>query len=63
MKDPESIPRALSFVASKNEVRWVRVLVSEIDDLFKCADWDEWSDLTDPFHFTTFRDKEMNKWN
>lgn len=63
LEDPESIPRALSFVASKDEVRWVRVSVSEIDDLLKCVDWDEWLDFDDPFHFSTFKSKVMTKWN
>ena len=63
LDDPESLPVALSFVASKNEVRWVRVLVSVIDDLLRCVDWEEWSDVHDPFHFSTFRDREMAKWN
>ena len=63
LDDPEALPIALSFVASKDEVRWVRVLVSDIDDLLKCVDWEEWSDFHDPFHFSTFRDREMSKWN
>jgi|TARA_R100000482_G_scaffold124859_1_gene79477 hypothetical protein len=63
LNDPESVPRPLSFVASKNEVRWVRVDLAEIDELFMCADWDEWSDFTDPFHFTTFKNKSIEKWN
>lgn len=63
LDDPDSLPVALSFVASKDEVRWVRVLVSDIDDLLRCVDWEEWSDFHDPFHFSTFRDREMAKWN
>jgi len=63
LEDPESIPRPLSFVASKDEVRWVRVIVSEIDELLQCVDWDEWPDFDDPFHFSTFKNKEMSKWN
>jgi len=63
LNDPESIPASLAFVASKNEVRWVRVLVSDIEELFQCVDWDEWSDFADPFHFSTFKNKEMSKWN
>tara|TARA_A100001391_G_C5081566_1_gene280094 strand:+ start:116 stop:1075 length:960 start_codon:yes stop_codon:yes gene_type:complete len=63
LEDPESIPRPLSFVASKDQVRWVRVTVDEIDDLFLCADWEEWSELDDPFHFSTFKNKNMAKWN
>jgi hypothetical protein len=61
--DQDSVPRALAFVASKNEVRWVRVRVSELDELFRCAEWSEWSDLGPPFHFSTFQNKEMVKWN
>mgnify|MGYP001479201991 CR=1 FL=1 len=63
LNDPDSIPRPLSFVASKHEVRWVRVDLSEIEEIFKCVQWDEWDDSCDPFHFSTFRNKKMAKWN
>ena len=63
LEAPDSIPRSLSFVASKQDVRWVRVDVSEIDELLRCVSWEEWSHNHDPFHFSTFKNKHMSAWN
>ena len=64
LKDPDSLPRALSFVASKKgEARWVRVELSEVDEILRCVSWPEWNDCHDPFHFSTFLNHRIAKWN
>lgn len=63
LEDPESLPRVLSFVSEKKEVRWVRIETHELEEIMKFAEWPEWSDVCDPFHFSTFRSKSMAAWN
>ena len=50
-------------MASKQTVRWVRVELSDIDDIMKCVEWPEWSDFYDPFHFSPMTHKRNDKWN
>jgi len=63
LNDPDSLPAPLAFVASKQTVRWVRVELSDIDDIMKCVEWPEWSDFYDPFHFSPMTHKRNDKWN
>ena len=63
LNNPNSLPRPLSFVASKQDVRWVRVELSEIDDIMKCVAWPEWSDFHNPFHFSLMTHKRSQSWN
>ena len=63
LNDPDSLPTPLAFVASRQTVRWVRLELSDIDDIMKCVEWSEWSDFYDPFHFSPVTHKRNDKWN
>jgi len=50
--DSEKLPRPLAFIASKREVRWIRVTLDEVEEVLKYIDWPEWKDIRDPVHFS-----------
>jgi len=65
IEDPESLPSSLAFVASKRVVRWVRLEDDEIEKILNYVEWEEWSDLRDPMHFSNSlgNNKPCPRWN
>ena len=64
--DEDSLPRPLSFVASKREVRWVRITIEEAEQVLSYIDWPEWSPFNDPIHFSALNHRSVSgakAWN
>tara|TARA_R110002020_G_scaffold475194_2_gene709039 strand:- start:2288 stop:3256 length:969 start_codon:yes stop_codon:yes gene_type:complete len=64
--DEDSLPRPLSFVGSKREVRWVRITLEEAEGVLDYMVWPEWSDLKDPIHFSALNHRTASgskAWN
>tara|TARA_R100000988_G_C3971754_1_gene151830 strand:+ start:129 stop:1094 length:966 start_codon:yes stop_codon:yes gene_type:complete len=65
LDDPASLPRPLSFIASKRSVRWVRLTMEEVEEVLNYVEWDEWTKFRDPLHFSNVRKKSSGsaEWN
>mgnify|MGYP003137602783 FL=1 len=65
LEDPDSLPRPLSFIASKRSVRWVRLTMEEVDQVLNHVEWDEWNEFRDPLHFSNVRNNSSGsaEWN
>ena len=64
LDDPDSMPRPLSFVASKRSVRWVKLTMEEVEQVLNYVDWDEWNEFRDPMHFSNVRKEGSSAgWN
>jgi hypothetical protein len=64
--DEDSLPRPLSFVSSKREVRWVRITMEEAEHVLGYIIWPEWAELNDPIHFSALNHKAVSgskSWN
>lgn len=64
--DKDSLPRPLSFVGSKSEIRWVRITLEEAEQVLEYILWPEWPEHKDPIHFSAMNHRSVNgsrAWN